>query len=135
MENDPGISGAIFLSTSARLLRRNLLIDAEMLFKRSDALKRMINLYPKAEHILDLRGCCGTVYAHGEGDPCGEHQAGVIAPFILCNGCMTGTVRVASRFNYLARTGMGHGRTTNYVCGDGSFPRKQPLRPFCTMRA
>jgi hypothetical protein len=30
---------------------------------------------------------------------------------------------------------LGHGQTANHVRGDGSFPRKQPLRPFCTMRA
>jgi hypothetical protein len=36
----------------------------------------------------------------GQGDSRRQYQAGVIAAFRCCNGCMRGTVRVASRLIY-----------------------------------
>jgi hypothetical protein len=55
-----------------------------------------------------------------------------------CSGNMESRSDARGRETFqliLAASALGHGRKTNYVCGDGSFPRKQPLRPFCTMRA
>jgi hypothetical protein len=47
MENDLGISGVIFLSASARLLRRNLLVDPKVLLDFGYAREKVVNFFCK----------------------------------------------------------------------------------------
>jgi hypothetical protein len=44
------------------------------------------------------------------------------------------SVEAGAGFFEAVMSHLGHGQTAKDVRTDGSFPRKQPLRPFCTMR-